>query len=110
MQMANDFKIGEDGTIIRNATEIYEQTEEEKLFAEYQLLERKVLRLSGSTATPEETARYKKLKERFEEQVERSVRAFADAKEKAKAKIGAGGGSKLLAAMAAFKANSTGNQ
>jgi hypothetical protein len=108
--MENGFKIGEDGTIIRNVAETYEKTEEEKLFAEYQRLERKVLRLSGSTATPKETACYEKLKERFEEQVERSGRAFADVKEKAKTKIGAGGGSKLLVAMAALKAKSTGNQ
>jgi hypothetical protein len=64
--MADDFTIGEGGIIIRNDFVAHEQTTEDKLFAEYEMLKRKVLRLSGSTATEEETARYKELEKRFE--------------------------------------------
>ncbi|MDR1337655.1 MAG: hypothetical protein LBJ73_01335 [Rickettsiales bacterium] len=98
-----DFEIGEDGTIIKDSAIVHEQTEEEKLFLEYQLLERKVRRISGSTATVAETARYEKLKKMFEKQIERSGNALADMMKKAKSKAGNKNTSKLFAAMAKFR-------
>lgn len=84
-----DFKIAEDGTVIReqNRGGEYKETEEEKLMHEYSLLSYEVHHATRPTKDPEKIARYKELKKILKIDEEKQGQAFQDAKEKVLAKI-----------------------
>lgn len=91
--MAEDFKIAEDGLIVReqNGNVEYKKTEEEKLMDEYSLLSYEVHHATRPTKDPEKIARYEELKKILKIDEEVSGRAFKNVflkeKESALAKI-----------------------